>query len=424
MVAEPRGVLRKVSWNVVDQGLSALSNVLLAILVARSVDANAFGSFAVAFAIFGIAVAVAKSLVGTPLQMSVSSAPAPVQRQQTEWALGCALLLGLVGSAGCAIAAIATGGVLSAALAALTVVLPALVVQDSCRMAMFMAGRADRAALIDGVWVVAQFGLLAILLALGHATVPAMIVVWGGAAALSAITAMILLRARPLVGRATAWLRSQADLIRFLLPEYFLGLGAAQLTLLLIGAVVSTSAVGAIRAVQVLLGPLGVLGSAALQFAIPEIARQQDRPNPRLRTFGMAVGGSLGLVTLMYVAVLLVLPAQVGSALFGDSWANAAAVLLPIGLSSVASSFANGPAGVLYGLGQARTSFRINLVKGPVLVVTVLVLAAQLGVVGAAWTMCLIEVAVLPFWVAAFLRASARARAGMPTPLKPSSLTS
>ena len=31
-------------------------------------------------------------------------------------------------------------------------------------------------------------------------------------------------------------------------------------------------------------------------------------------------------------------------------------------------SLANGPAGVLYGMGQARATFRINLTKGPVLV--------------------------------------------------------
>lgn len=404
-------LLRRASWSVADQALSALSNFVLAIIVARSVDASAFGSFAIAFAIFGIAVAVSRSVVGQPLLMSASSSGPRQPRYQTDRALGCALLLGILGSATCVIAAAVTPATLAVALAALAVALPALVVQDSCRMAMFAASRPDRAALIDGVWVLLQFAVLGVVFSLGAPSVPVMILAWGGAAAVSAVLGMIVMKSRPRISEGFSWLKSQRELIRFLLPEYFLGLGAAQLTLLLIGVVVTTSAVGAIRAVQVLLGPLGVLGSAALQFAIPEIARQAQDPRSRLTTFGLAVGGSLGLVTLTYVAVMLSLPPSVGSALFGDTWASAAAVLLPIGLSSFASSLSNGPAGVVYGLGQARASFRINLVKGPVLVVSVLLVAWHFGVLGAAWAMCVIEVASLPFWVATFLRAVAKTRA-------------
>jgi O-antigen/teichoic acid export membrane protein len=94
--------------------------------------------------------------------------------------------------------------------------------------------------------------------------------------------------------------------------------------------------------------------------------------------------------------------------LFGDSWAGAAAVLLAMGLSSVSSSLANGPAGVLYGLGQARGTFRLNLGKGPVLLLALLVSTPIAGVVGAAWALAAIEAAVLPVWILTLRRTLSR----------------
>ena len=67
-------LLRNASWNLVDQALSALSNIVLSVAVARSVTAAGFGAFSVAFVIFGVLIAVTKSLVGQPLQMRFSGA--------------------------------------------------------------------------------------------------------------------------------------------------------------------------------------------------------------------------------------------------------------------------------------------------------------------------------------------------------------
>jgi O-antigen/teichoic acid export membrane protein len=79
-------------------------------------------------------------------------------------------------------------------------------------------------------------------------------------------------------------------------------------------------------------------------------------------------------------------------------------VLLAMGLSSFSSSLANGPAGVLYGLGQARATFRINLAKGPVLLLALLACTWAGGAVGAAWALAAIEALVLPAWILTMLR--------------------
>ena len=396
---------RKVSWNVVDQALSALSNVILAVLVARTVSAAQFGDFSVAFLVFGIAVAVVRSAVGQPLQIGFSSAQPGVRDGALRRALGCAVLIGLLAAALAAISALLLGGALGAALIALAVVLPGLVLQDSCRMAMFAAGRPAAAALIDGTWAVVQVVLLLVCTATGRTEVVDLILAWGASAALSVVLGLALLRLLPAPRHGLAWLRDERKLTAYLLGEYVLGLGAAQLAILLVGVLASATSVGALRAAQVLLGPLGILGSAAFQFSVPEVARRPDLGARSRVLFGACISGALGLATVLYLTVLLLVPDSTGAALFGESWSGAASVLLAMGLSSVASSLANGPAGVLYGMGRAAATFRINLAKGPLLLIAVTAATLQWGVVGAAWALAAVEAAVLPLWWATLLRA-------------------
>lgn len=392
-------LLRNASWNLIDQALSALSNIVLSIAVARSTSAAGFGAFSIAFLIFGIFIALTKSLVGQPLQMRFSGAQSVDQRRAVRGALGVALLVGLTGSVLLVTASFFTPPTLRLALLALAVILPALLVQDSCRMAFFTSGRPRGAAGIDAVWAGVMVGLLAVMLATKVDSVFLLMLAWGGSALLSVGVALILLKVVPAPTLAVAWIRSHWNLTRYLFPEYFLGLGAMQLGILLVGLIATAEAVGALRGAQVLLGPLGILGAGIFQFTIPEIARRQNMAARSLALFAVAVSGFLGVATLIYLGVLLLLPDPWGIALFGDSWAGAAAVLLAMGLSSTASSLANGPAGVLYGIQQAKSTFRINLVKGPILIVTVVVGTLWAGAVGAAWAFAITEAAVLPAWI-------------------------
>jgi O-antigen/teichoic acid export membrane protein len=401
-------LLRVVSWNVVDQALSALSNLGLSIAVARTTSASGFGAFAVAFLIFGISLAITKSAVGQPLQMRLSGATTAERRRGFQAALGAATVLGVGFGIVVVLAGLAVGSEVGGALLALGLVLPGLILQDSCRMAAFTLGRPQLAALMDAVWAAVQFGLLAILIRNGQHEVGALIVAWGAAAVVSALLGAALLRSKPALSRTAGWLREHRDLIRYLLPEYFLGLGATQFGILLVGAIASATAVGSLRAAQVLLGPLGIVGLAVFQFAVPEVARRNPASIRWLARLAAGLSGGLGLLTIGYVAMMLLLPDVVGVALFGSSWAGAAAVLLAMGVSSVSSSLANGPAGVLYGLGRAPATFRINLVKGPVLLLTLLAGTWAAGAVGAAWALAAVEAVVLPAWIVTLRRTLSR----------------
>lgn len=409
-----RGVVSKVSGNLFDQALAALSNVVLAVLVARSVDAAGFGSFSIAYLVYGMAFAALKSLVGQPLQIRFSgTAPAEFARRLGEGA-GATLSISVVAAAGCAAAGLLVGGATGTALLILAIWLPSLLVQDYCRMALFAAGRPWSAALIDAVWAVVQFALLATFILNGQTGLHWLMGAWGLGALVSAIVGLAVLRSRPLVTATLRWLREQRSLSKYLLAEYILGLGAVQVGILLVGVIAQESAVGALRAAQVLLGPLGILGTAAFQFAVPEVARRSTMSSRQLQTFAAFVSGGLLAAHLVYVTCLLLMPPEWGVQLFGASWNGAALVLLPMCLSACFSSLANGPAGVLYGMGRAKETFRINVFKGPLIVVLLLGATWLWGVVGSAWAFVAIEAIILPFWVLTLMRTSRE-----PRPLQP-----
>ncbi|GMA42211.1 hypothetical protein GCM10025883_42560 [Mobilicoccus caccae] len=400
---------RRAGWNVIDQVMSALSNMLLMVFVAQALnDASGFGAFSMAFVVYGVAVAVAKAMVGQPLQMRHSADSPDAFRSAVRTSQGTAAWIGVVGGLICVAVAAYVGGPVGAAFFALAPCLPALVLQDSCRMAFFAAGRAEHAALIDFIRMVLQFGLLFGAIALGWTSVGVLTLTWGIAGLVSAAVGLYLLRAAPGLLSSGAWIREQKDITGYLIAEYILGLGAAQFGILMIAPLASAADVGAIRAVQTLLGPLNVLGTAALAFAVPELSRRAQMRAPARIKAMLAVSAAMGLVSSAYVVTLILLPDPVGQWLFRDSWQGAAPVLLPMGLNSIASSLGLGAAVTLYGMGLARKTFHLNILRAPVLLGLMAVGTIQMGAVGAALALAVVEALFLPFWLVTAIRSSRR----------------
>jgi O-antigen/teichoic acid export membrane protein len=291
------------------------------------------------------------------------------------------------------------------ALVALGVCLPGLLVQDVCRMAFFSSGRADRAAINDGLWTVLEFAALAGVLVSGIRDVAVFILVWGGSATVAAVCGIAVLRSPPLLRGALGWLLAQRSLSGYLVAENILGVGLAQVGILMVGVVGSASDVGSLRAAQVLLGPLNIVVTAALLFGIPEVARRKTMSERDRWLFCWGLSAALCVVSLGYSAVLLLLPDSVGVHLLGDTWSGAQTVLLAMCTLSLAIAVGVGPGITLYGLGRVRTTFGLNLVKAPLLVVLLTVGIWWQGAVGAAWALAATEAALLPFVIAKALRA-------------------
>lgn len=406
-------VVKRAGWNVVDQVLSALSNVLLSVLVARTVDAGGFGAFSTAFLIFSAVIAFTRAVVGQPMQITFASAGSGELTAAVRHALGAAILVGMLSG----VIVIATGFALpnqtGNALITLGLCLPGLLLQDTCRICFFCSGRPHLAAAVDALWFVTEFGALALVLVAGvHAVWPP-IAVWGASAAISGAIGVRMLKALPRFSGAVRWALDQRRLTGYLLAEYIIGQGLIQVGILLVAVLGTSEGVGALRAAQVLLGPLSILVSAVFMFAVPEVSRRPAmswRWRKRL-SFGVASG--MGLVTGLFCGLLLLIPDSLGNRLLGDTWRGAASVLIPMCVLSLSASVATGPAAILYGMGKARTTFGINIVRAPLLIVFMSVGIKLHGAVGAAWALAATETVTLPAW---FLRVRQAARAASPSP--------
>ena len=403
----PGRVAGRVSWTVVDQGLSAASNFLLAVLVARAVDAEAFGAFSVAFLVYSIVVAVNRAAVGQPLQITFAAEGRRQFRSAVRSALGATIVLGVVAGILTAATGLLLGGQTGQALVALGVVLPGLMVQDICRMAFFAGGQPARAAAIDALWTVAMLAGL-IFGQSDRADVWLPVLIWGATGLMSALYGLYLLDTVPRLRGSVRWVVGQRKLSGYLLIEYVLSQGLAQWGILAVGVWGTAAGVGALRAGQVLLGPMNILGTAAFMFAVPEVARRVAfSPAGRMR-FALVVSAVLGVAGLLYATVLLLLPSAWGQQLLGDSWSGAQMVLLPLCLLAVVAAAATGPVAVLYGMGLAKLTLRVNLLRAPMLVVGLAVAIPLWDAVGAAWTLALVEAALLPIWFLQLRRALTR----------------
>lgn len=400
-----KALLQRASWSLIDQGLSAVSNLLLSVIVARQLDAGGFGAFAIAFLCFGLVLSVARATIGQPLQISYSGAPQGQWREAVRSALAAAAVLGVLVGAALAAAGLLLGGATGEALVAVGICMPGLVVQDVCRMAFFSSGRAKLAALNDALWIVLEFGALATMIGLGMRAVAPLILAWGGSATLAAVVATGMLHLRPRLRGSVRWFLAQRGLTGYLLAEQVLGEGLAQVAILFVGVAGTPADVGSLRAGQVLLGPLNVLVTAVLVFGIPEIARRAEMSVRERQRFCWTLSAAVTVICIGYGSLVLLLPDSLGRQLFGDTWSGAQTVLLAMCALYVAIAIGVGPGVTLFGMGRARTSFSLNLVKAPLLLVTLSLGIWQAGAVGAAWALALTETLMLPILVVAAVRA-------------------
>jgi O-antigen/teichoic acid export membrane protein len=386
-------------WNLLDQILSAATNVALSIVVVKAVGGHAFDAFAVAFLLFSTAIGVERSLVGSALNVRHSKEVGKDRSRTVSRATGTVFTLAVPAALGMIGAGLLLGGRLGAALIATGWVLPLLVLQDVCRYVYFSGSQARWAAANDALWAVVQFSVMGALIVSGRATVVTLILAWGGAAGVCVVVALVHLRAVPDPRAARGWLREHRDLVGYLFGDYLLTTGAFNGGYLVVGAILGDQAVGSIRAAQVLLGPLGIIAGATRSFGMPELSRRAEHlSSGTRRRIAVGLGAAMAVLSLLYAAAILLAPDAFGKLVFSEKWGQAQQVLVPLALAQVATGIAQGPSIVIYALGQARRTFRIMTVEAPLVFALMLTGALLFGVQGAAWGQFIDQVLVIVLW--------------------------
>jgi O-antigen/teichoic acid export membrane protein len=346
-----------------SQALSSLGNLAIAILIARRVDIEAFGTFGVAYSLYVLAIGISRS-AGTDVFSIQLPRLAPGQASTaggssaiTAILLSLLAVLGFVG-----FTALMVPGATRATLALLFVI-PFLVWQDTVRMYSIALRRPRRAVWSDGLLLLFSVVLLSVI---PWNYVYQSILLWGlaaGAAAVAVDGIGILTGAR--LHAAIAWYVGNRALMSNMTGEYLISSGSGQLAVMVLAVTLGLEASGALRAAQTMLGPATAVLLATSSFALPLAARLSTGASERLQATIRLVAVPTLLATLGTLLLVRYVPDPWGLNLLGDAWTEAQSVLPYVALPVVAA--AAGLAGRI-GLrvtGRANISLRINLVVAP-----------------------------------------------------------
>lgn len=391
-------LVSRATWNLIDQIVSSASNFALSILIARSVDRYAFGAFAVSFTLFSFLVGIVRAIGRYPLVIRFSGASPAELRHAIQAATGSVCCFGLLSGLLTALVGVVIGRQAGAALVAMGVVLPLVLLQDAWRGVLIGTGRPAAATLNDAIWTISQFVAVGWLLALGVKSASILVLTWGAAGGLAAAVGVLQTRAVPRLQDTRRWVVEHWDQAGFFLAEWVLVLGALHGSLLVIAVWASVEDVGAIRGGQVLLGPLLLLGRSAFEFLLPELGRRPQMSAWNRLRLSYVASGSLLFVGLIWGGVLLALPDDVGRELMGETWPTTKILLPASALWVCGTLLSTGPAAVLRALGRAQVGFRLNALTTALLVVFGFVGFHLYGVRGALVGFALAHWLVAPLW--------------------------
>ena len=394
-----------------DQAASSLSNVIVAVLVARSVDsAAAFGAFGLAMVVYGLALGGVRALVGETFINAHAADEPEARRRLLGEVLGATVTIATVVSVLVALTAGVVGGAATSALLALAVTLPLVLVQDTLRY-VFVIDRAGLALLIDVVWLVVVVG--ALVVAPDDAGAAWFVLAWGLSGGAAAVVGCAVSGTRSGSVHPWRWLvRSRRTGSRFF-GEYVTAQGSAQVPMLLLGAISGLATLGAVRASFVFYGPLNTIHGGVYLAVVPEGARLRGTPR-RLQRLITTTSTLLVTLAALWMVAGLWLPDGLGRELFGKTWPGAAEIMVPMGLVMVVGGVLSGGLLGIRSLGDAEASLRARLLSAPGQVMLPLAGAAIGGAGGFALGMAASRVVAAAIWWTAFRSLAFRSQGDLP----------
>jgi O-antigen/teichoic acid export membrane protein len=413
----------RLSWGVVDQGVTSAHDFVLNFYVVHEFGATTFGAFSLALVTFGVVLNATRGAATDPLMVRYSGSTGARWRGAVSSASATATLIGGV----CGVVFVLVGLLLTQPLGAvfitLGLLLPGMMLQDSFRYAFFALGRPALALINDVVWGVLLLAALVLVhLAGRHGETPgaiACMLATGGTATLAGLYGRHQTGARPRLGRVRPWLVEHRQLsLRYLL-ENVSASGSAQIRASVLGAVAGLASVGYLRGAEILMGPFVVIQAGVGQVAVPEAARILRRNPGRLPVFCGALGIVEAAAAMAWWAVLLVvLPLGLGRLALGTVWPQSQHLLLGVAVGLAIQCFVVAITSGLRAMGVARRSLRAGLINAAAYVALSAAGVITFGVTGAVWGAALanaVGVLVCGWQLRAALRDHAREPADVAT---------
>lgn len=376
---------RRVGWGLAGQALSSLTNFFVGIIVARSVGLDEFGAYALAFSAYCLVLGVSRALTTEPFAVRFSAGKDAGARHALASASGTALLIGF----GAGVVAVGAAFMFlpqhRELVLVLAVVLPGIILQDAWRMLFFAVGRGRDAFLNDLVWAVLLVPAFWIDFLDGEVSAASLTLAWGCAGTAAGIYGAVQFRGLPGFAAAGKWLRDNKRLWPRYLCEGLAVNGSQQIYMLALAGLTSLAAVGALKLVLVVLGPVNVLAQGIGAVAVPEAARARLQSRSRLTATAAAFSVVIAGGALAWGTAMMLMPAGWIAAAAGNGWPAAAALLVPVVLSQVFNGANTGPVAGLRAMAEAKRSMWTRICSSTLVVLAVLGGAVAAGISGAAW---------------------------------------
>jgi O-antigen/teichoic acid export membrane protein len=404
-------MIRRTAWAVGDQALSSATNFALVVMAARTLSRAGFGGFAIALAVYAVALGLSRAVCSEPLAVRSSTSDIEAARVDARAALGAAVVTGLAAAGVTALVTGAIGGAVAAAGLPLALAMPALLLQDAWRYACITVRRPADAFASDATWAIVQTALF-VVVASAHLGAGGAVGAWGGGALAGSGVAWIRSGLGPQPHRAREWVRTHRELWPRYAAEFVAAAGGWQMTLVAVAAFGNLAAVGALRGAQALVGPLNVFFLAVPLVGITEGARLWRSGRAEPRKFAAWLSAGLATLAVLWGAALAALPAGAGRALLGATWPDARALWVPIVIVMAGVGAGLGALAGLRVVGDARASLAGGLTVAPLTMVASVTGAWLGGTRGAAWGWAIASVIGVGIWWRQLARAGRSAPHG------------
>ena len=328
--------ISRARWGIGDQGLSSLTNFLVAAAAAKLGSRVEFGAFSVALTVYILLLWVARSLISEPYVVRLTASAEREMRLAGNDAVATAAGIGSLAGGAMLSISMVSGAAWAPLIAVMGIAMPALLVQDTYRYLLFAAGRPRAAAAIDAVWL--GVSLVAFLLLGSRITVFSLAAIFGAGSAVSAGAGVWLARVRPSLRSPLKWFRRHGDLGFPFLLELITVNGMPALTMLLVAALGNVTTVGALRAAILLVSPVTVIVGGVFMVATPEAVRARLRSPRALKKVIVALAGATSLMVLAWSGLVALVPGRLGTLMLGSNWAPGRQLLVPVALQTVANT--------------------------------------------------------------------------------------
>lgn len=364
--------------------MSSVTNFAVNIYIARTLGADQYGAFSLAFVTYSFVLNGSRGLSTDPLMVRYSAIDVTRWRRAAASCTGTSILVGLAGGVCVLVAGALMSGAPRLAFLALGLTLPGLMLQDSWRFAFFALGRGGHAFLNDTVWAVVLFPALVVLNKTGHATLFTFVLAWGASACVAALAGPLQARVMPRLQDGLAWVFRHRDLGFRYMAEGIASSGSTQLRNYGIGLILGLAALGYVQAVSTLMGPFMVVFFGMGLVTLPEAARQLKRSRRHLAIFCLLISAGLSVLGGVWSVLLLVaLPKDgLGYHVLGSLWRPTYPLILPFAFFILGTCISAGAGVGLHALGAARRSLRAMLIYSGLYVVLCLIGAAVDGAAG------------------------------------------